>query len=131
LTRLTEAIEKEDEELRVCERMLESRFFSSISLSSDFFFIFCLSSASDFEESAAKRFNDEVDPNMVQVYGTKLASTVHYIQKLLLPKGEGEETPKILVFSQFNNFLHKFGYLLGTISFSVCFLSSFYLIDLA
>jgi hypothetical protein len=60
-----------------------------------------------------KRFKDEVDPDLVQVYGTKLASTVHYIQKLLLPKKEGEESARILVFSQFNNFLHKFGYLLG------------------
>lgn len=65
------------------------------------------------QESAVKRFKDEIDPNLVQVYGTKLAATVHYIRKLLLPKKEGEEPSKILVFSQFNNFLHKFGYLLG------------------
>lgn len=58
-------------------------------------------------------WKDEIEDNLVQLHGTKLASAVQYLKRLLKGGGtdaDGKQTqkPKILIFSQFSNFLHNF-----------------------
>jgi len=62
----------------------------------------------ELKQEIKSSFKDELNQDLAQRHGTKLATAIQYVSRLVAK----DETAKILIFSQYQSFLHKFGELL-------------------
>lgn len=61
------------------------------------------------KEEIGQEWKDEIEEDLVQSLGTKLASTLQFLKRLLYKQPSTARKAKILLFSQFSSFLHKVG----------------------